>query len=133
MTSGNDAATTASIAPQNGDCRALQPEQDAADTELYVYYRLDTSAAASALAVVRAFQRELCAAHPGLQARLLRRAEIEEGQQTWMEIYRFAAETPEVPLRGVDAALQADIERAALPLNRFMRGSRHLERFVPCA
>jgi len=68
-----------------------------------------------------------------LQARLLRRPEMVEEQQTWMETYRFGATPPDQPVRGVDAALQAAIELAALRLSRFVPGPRHTERFIPCA
>jgi len=126
MTAGVEAATGASSAPRN----AAWADQA---VELYIYYRVEEISAAAAWAVVRDFQQRLCAAHPGLQARLLRRPEIVEEQQTWMETYRFEAAAHGRPPRGVDAALQAAIEAAALPLSRFVRGPRHPERFIPCA
>ena len=77
--------------------------------ELYVYYRVAEDALPAALAAVRAFQAVLAQAHPALQARLLRRPELREGQVTLMETYalpdgvtgelaaRIAAGTPALP------------------------------------
>lgn len=77
--------------------------------ELYVYYRVAEEALPAALAAVRAFQTELAQEHPALQARLLRRPELREGQVTLMETYalpggipaglaeRIAAGTPALP------------------------------------
>ena len=101
-----------------------------AGLELFIYYRIQQSAAAEAAAVVREFQQRLCAAHAGLTARWLRRPEPDQALQTWMEIYRFEARAQG---SGICAALQSEIEAAAKPLARLITGVRHLEVFVPCA
>ncbi|HEY0859249.1 MAG TPA: DUF4936 family protein [Albitalea sp.] len=101
--------------------------------ELFIYYRIDVAGAASALVAAQAFQRRLRERHPGLTARLLRRpddptAQADDRQtdtQTWMEIYSFEG--------GISAALQADIDAEAAALAPFLRGTRHIEVFVPCA
>jgi len=95
--------------------------------ELFIYYRIASSQARAARGVVTAFQARLCARHPGLSARLLRRPEEHLGQQTWMEIYAHTA------TRGIDDALAADIEREASALAALLQGTRHVEVFVACA
>ena len=69
-------------------------------------------------------QSTLCRDHPGLQAELLRRPDLRDGQATLMETYAHAD--------GVDAALAQAIEAAALKsLARWLKGPRHCERFEP--
>jgi hypothetical protein len=71
--------------------------------ELYLYWKLPADRAAVALPALRAWQRTLCAEHPPLQARLLRRADAgAAGLQTWMEVYQ-------APGDGIGAALQQRI------------------------
>lgn len=71
--------------------------------ELYLYWKLPAEHASAALPALRGWQQVLCAAHPGLQARLLRRADEPAGRPTtWMEVYRR-------PGAGIDAALQQRI------------------------
>lgn len=97
-----------------------------AAVELYVYYRAPVSAYDALVGAVSDAQRGLEARHPGLQARLLRRPDVQEGQATWMEIYRHP--------QGVDAALEAQIDAALRPaLQDLGAGERHVERFMPCA
>lgn len=102
--------------------------------ELFIYYRIHATSAASALNAAQAMQQGLREKHPQLAARLWRRPD-EPGssptddtttQQTWMETYSFAD-------TGVTPALQAEIEEAASVLLPFIVGSRHTEVFVPCA
>lgn len=100
--------------------------------ELFIYYRIHASNAACALDAAQAMQQGLCTRYPKLAARLLRRpdepGEKPNTQQTWMEIYSFAAPG------GVPPELQTEIEaRAAAVLQAFIAGSRHTEVFVPCA
>jgi len=99
--------------------------------ELFIYYRIEASGAAIALAAARAMQDRLRERHPTLAARLLRRpdgpGDNPTDQQTWMETYSF----PESG--GVSCELQADIEAAAdAALKPFIIGTRHIEIFVPC-
>ena len=54
---------------------------------LYVYYRVPQSQLAATVAAVRQVQTALLVAHPGLQAELLRRPELRDGEVTLMEIY----------------------------------------------
>jgi len=93
---------------------------------LYVYYRIDAASVAPAVAAVQAFQARLCAAHPGLQAALMRRPGEQDGQVTLMETYAL-------PPEGIDAALQAGIDDAAAILAPWQRGARHTEVFEPLA
>lgn len=79
--------------------------------------------------VVRMFQARLRQRYPGLTARLLRRPNVHEDVQTWMEIYAFGAGASPA---GVTAALEADISAEATVLTPFIMGERHSEEFVPC-
>jgi hypothetical protein len=81
---------------------------------------------AEALAAVRAMQRALIADWPGLQARLLTRADA-NGAQTWMEAYARVDGTPSGP--GIDEAVADAIEAAAQSLLAFIDGGRHAESF----
>jgi hypothetical protein len=93
--------------------------------EIYVYYRAPEAAAEAVLAAFARLQRALDTTPPGLEARLLRRPELVEGEQTWMEIYRCED--------GVDAALEAHIEAAAsAAFDGVSIGARHRERFIAC-
>ena len=93
--------------------------------ELFVYYRVAPATADEAHAAATALQAALHAAHPGLQARLLRRDNGPADAETWMETYAL----PSSP-GGVDAALQATIEAAAAAaLAVFIDGARHVEAF----
>lgn len=94
--------------------------------EIYVYYRAPVANDAALSMAVSAAQRALESRHQGLQARLLRRPDVNDGQATWMEIYRHA--------QGVDAALEGAIEAALrAALKGLGAGERHVERFQPCA
>ncbi len=103
---------------------------DAPGVERYLYYRVPDAIAAALGPVLRAEQAALCAAHPGLEARLLERVDAAAGERTWMEIYRR-------PGPGVDGALAAAIEgRMAAHCAAAGVGGRHLESFrtlPPCA
>jgi hypothetical protein len=94
--------------------------------QLFIYYRVDAGLAHDAIAAAAALQAELRARHPGLEAMLMRRPGVSEGSVTLMETYALDAPA------GVDAALEADIERCA----RERLGAsivRHVEVFEPCA
>lgn len=93
--------------------------------ELFIYYRATQENASVLHAQVSRMQTELRVRHPGLQARLLRRPEAADGLHTWMETYS----SPD----GIDDALQASIEDAALSLAPWIEGPRHTERFDACA
>lgn len=98
--------------------------------ELFVYYRVSCADAAVVLAQVQALHAELRTLEPFLQARLLRRPDEANGQQTWMEIY--ATDPARVPA-GVGIRLQAEIETRAARLLTANVGPRHVEVFVACA
>lgn len=87
------------------------------DRRLYVYYRVPEAALVATVKAVRAMQATLTAAHPGLQAELLRRPELRDGEVTLMEAYSGHL-TP---------TLAAAIERAAGALPQ----PRHTESFDP--
>jgi hypothetical protein len=93
--------------------------------ELFIYYRIRADAARAALEAAQSMQTRLRQQHPGLAARLLRRPDDQEQQQTWMEIYASPA--------GVTPELEARIGEAAAVLAPFTVGPRHTEVFVPCA
>lgn len=82
---------------------------------LYVYYRVPETAVPATLAAARQVQAELVAAHPGLQAELLRRPGLRDGDVTLMEAYAG-------PL---GAALEAAIHQATSALPQ----PRHSEQF----
>lgn len=98
--------------------------------EHYLYYRVPDAAATGLRLALLAEQAALCAAHPGLEARLLERVDPAAGHRTWMEIYRR-------PGAGVEEALAAAIEaRMAAHCAAAGVGGRHLEAFralPPCA
>lgn len=107
------------------------PEAEArasgAAPELYVYYRVAEVNEAALRAAVLRLQADLCASHPGLHTRLLRRPELLQGEITFMETYLATAPG------GVDARLQAAIAAAAHVLAPWLKGARHTEVFTPCA
>ncbi len=98
--------------------------------ELFIYYRSQEEHGAQVQARVHEFQARLRRAHPGLQARLLRRPEVKHGLITWMETYAIEPMSPR-PER--DDTLPQQIESAATCLQGFIEGERHIEVFVPCA
>ena len=113
-------------------CRTRSPRRRpcAGMRELFVYYRVATADAAAAQAQVQALHAQLRGIDPGLDARLLRRPDEADGQQTWMETYALdAGEGP----AGVGPELQAEIEARAGRLLTLIDGPRHVEVFVPCA
>lgn len=89
--------------------------------ELYVYYRVAEPLWRQAAEAVAAWQRGLCAAHRGLEARMLRRPDVHEAVVTLMETYAGAATA--------DSALQDEIARGAPALRGWLIGGRHVERF----
>lgn len=98
--------------------------------ELFVYYRVLPQHVDAARAAVRSMQTALCERHSALSARLLERPSEAGAPRTWMETYRV--DTSLHP-GGVDAALQAEIDTAALALSAWTDGPRHTEVFVACA
>lgn len=98
--------------------------------ELFIYYRLDVADAPAAQAAVTVFQTGLRARHPWLKARLLRRPNATDGQETWMETY---AADPALNSTGITPTIAAQIEQAAAALAPWLRGVRHTEVFLACA
>ena len=98
--------------------------------ELFVYYRAQVADAAAVRTAAEAMQLRLRARHPGLTARLLRRPDPQDDCHTWMETY--AIDPACVPV-GIDASLQAAIDRAAADLQPLLAGPRHTEAFIACA
>ena len=94
--------------------------------ELFVWYRVRAERVDAAFESVRAMQRSLMAAWPGLQARLLTRADA-AGVPTWMETYARA--TGPGSGDGIDRALEVAIESAARRLDALIEGERHSEAF----
>lgn len=84
---------------------------------LYVYYRVPDAALADTVAAVRAVQARLVKQHLGLQAELLRRPELRDGEVTLMEIYAG----------DLTVVVQDAIDRAASALPQ----PRHTEVFEP--
>jgi hypothetical protein len=98
--------------------------------ELYVYYRVPSTAVARVERELIELQAVLRASHPGLRARWLRRPAEPGEAQTWMETY---AVDPAVAPAGVDAALEQAIESAAAQRLTGIEGPRHVEVFLACA
>jgi hypothetical protein len=94
--------------------------------ELYVYYKVADARAAAAKLQVDALHAGLKLACPQLRTRLLHRRDEGAPTQTWMETY---AVDPGAGTRGVDLALQAEIEARALALLGLIEGPRHVEAF----
>lgn len=92
--------------------------------ELYVYWKAPR--AATVAGEVNAALAVLMQRHPGLQARLLRRADDGAGDAlTWMEVYT-------APGAIINAVLVTEIEAELAPrLARFGAGPRHIEVFEP--
>lgn len=102
--------------------------------ELYTYYRTAPADAADVQRAWRSLRDELVAALPGLQARLLVRADRPSTDSphppaepsptvTWMEIYHR-------PPHGLDDESIALIEsRARVTLGAWIHGARHREVF----
>jgi Domain of unknown function (DUF4936) len=98
--------------------------------ELFIYYQLDVADAPAAQAAVAVFQAGLSARYPWLRARLLRRPNATDGQETWMETY---AADPALNSTGITPTVAAEIELAAAVLAPWVRGTRHIEIFLACA
>ena|SRR2546423_11259026 len=98
--------------------------------ELFIYYRIRVDEARAARDAVQAMQALLMRRHPGLTARLLRRPDEHDQQQTWMEIYALQRDGETA---GVTPRIEADIADAATALAPFTVGTRHTEAFIPCA
>lgn len=87
--------------------------------ELYVYWK---APAALDLSRLRSAMSDLESQHPGLRARLLRRADTAADPSTWMEVYTATA--------GVSSELQRAIEARITPLLANLgAGPRHTEVF----
>ncbi len=90
--------------------------------ELYVYWKAPQASAAAVVAEVGHALLGLMQQHPGLRARLLRRAEDSGDMLTWMETYAAPG--------GITPILQAQIEATLAPLlMRLQAGPRHTEVF----
>ncbi len=98
--------------------------------ELFIYYRIDLFNAPAAQRAVALFQHDLRLRYPWLRARLLRRLQANDGQETWMETYTA---DPAMNGTGVTPEVTAQIERAAAVLAPVLRGARHSEVFFACA
>ena len=87
-------------------------------SRLYVYYRVAEPALAATVHAAQALQAGLLARHPGLQAQLLRRPELQGGEVTLMEAYAGA----------ITPALAAAIAQAAAAISALPQ-PRHVELF----
>ena len=94
--------------------------------ELFVWYRVPRHLVDAARIAVGAMQRSLAQRWPGLQARLLIRADSEP--QTWMEIYARRGDGADAGC-GIDRELEAAIAAAAEPWSALIEGERHIEAF----
>lgn len=89
--------------------------------ELYLYWRTHADAVVDAVGAAQAWQAALAARHPGLECRLLQRADA--GPTTLMEIYRRPG--------GIDLALDDEIRREGdAHLAPWLDGARHVEVFI---
>ncbi len=92
--------------------------------EIYVYWKVPAAQAAAAQSAATAFVLRLKTELPGLELRLLRRAEEGGERVTFMETYRAA-------LPGITPALQATIEtEAAAAYAGIGKPARHVEAFI---
>jgi hypothetical protein len=111
---------------REGDFQTAKPEGPpvtAPGRELYIYWRMGSADAAAASLAIRAWQLALQKAHPGLRARLLRRADEAAAEVTLMETYLQPG--------GIDPALQQHIADAGDAVSAaWRRGPRHLEVFI---
>lgn len=96
--------------------------------ELFIYYRIHAAQAERARAAVLDFQARLRARHPALSTQLYQRTDQSTDLPTWMETYALR----DLQGRGVDDALQAEIEAEAACLAGAIAGTRHTESFRPC-
>ncbi len=95
----------------------------AAARELYLYWRTGGADLGAAIIAMRAWHQALQKEHPGLQARLLRRADESSAEPTLMEIYTAPA--------GIGPALQQHIaDRGDAVSSAWRRGPRHVEVFT---
>ena len=85
---------------------------------LYVYYRVAEAALPALRAELASLQNSLMATHPGLQAQMLRRPDLRDGEVTVMETY-VGGDATAWPT----ALAQAVAAHPALP------GQRHAEWF----
>jgi Domain of unknown function (DUF4936) len=98
------------------------PTSPASGRALYVYYRVPMGSQAEAQALVCAMQARLTAAHPGLRANLLARAdEAQASEPTWMEVY----EHPD----GISQECEAQLADMVATLPVGLIGPRHTEVF----
>ena len=88
--------------------------------DLYVYYQVRIEDAAALSSRVRAMQARL-AVDAGVAGQLKRRAEVQDGVQTWMEIYLATS-------AGFDAVLATAVAHAMLA--QLTHGKRHTEIFT---
>ena len=98
--------------------------------ELFIYYRADPAQREFVASAVADFQARLRARYPWLVTRLLRRPELTDGLETWMETY---SADRSLRINGVSAEVQADIEQHALVIAPCLGSPRHVEVFVACA
>jgi hypothetical protein len=90
--------------------------------ELFIYWKVEAQGALQALAAAHRLQAALRDRHPGLDARLYRRLETQDGRDTIMETYSHAA--------GVGVSLQSAIDAAAaVHLRPWLTAERHVEVF----
>jgi hypothetical protein len=91
--------------------------------ELYIYWRVLPADAPAASQALRTWQLALLAQVPGLQARLLKRADTAAGEATLMETYTLAG--------GIGPALQQQIvDGGETVSSAWRRGPRHVEVFT---
>lgn len=84
--------------------------------DIYVYYRVRSEQAPALQILVCTMQSKL-----GGRPRLMRRPEIQDGLQTWMEVY---VDVPE----SFEARLAEAVHSAELAT--MIEGERHTERFI---
>jgi hypothetical protein len=105
--------------------RATHHAAPAGTRQLFIYYRVAEAQAEAAMAAARQMQAALAAHRPGLRTALLRRPDTADADVTLMETYAVDAA---IAPHGVDAALQAEIER----LPRIAARTVHVEVFDAC-
>ena len=97
--------------------------------ELYVYYKVEPLRIDAAHAAFERLRAAVALRWPGLQGRLLMRPAAAGQTQTWMEVYVWHADHPDVPNAPVDWPMQVEHLAATLAAASESSSQRHVEVF----
>lgn len=96
---------------------------EAPPLSLFIYYRVHATRQVQAQGAIESVQEQLRQEYPGLQTRLMRRADnqADEPEATWMEVYECPGD--------MGAACQARLAALLEALPPDLTGPRHVETF----